>query len=355
MDPVANEVLKELYYDPGSEAAFSGINKLYRAAKESIPTITQSYVDEWLRSQETYRKHRHKKSKFPRLPVIADHVDSIWQLDLLQLLDWAPHNKVKGKPVKFVLVAVDVLSRYGFVEPMSSKTSNDVRDALMRIFHRTGRYPRQIETDQGREFAGPAMKKLYKDLDIVHRWRPPKYKTSICERLIQTIRNRLFKYMEANNTLKYVHVLQDIMDGINQSYHRMLKMRPVDVTKQNEKQAFENLYKQILEKGHIDKPKFEIGDVVNRFLVTHSLTKGSDPQFDTEEVYEVVDVDSRRPPRHVYRIRDYYTKEVIPWSFYAEELIKLPQSVVDGLPEERPQRPKKRKQKRGPGRKKASA
>ena len=348
MDPVAL-TLFNLYYNPDSPAAFSGINKLYYEARKEIPEISVSQVDQWLRRQKPYRTHRFKRSKFPRVPVTAFHVDAIWQVDLMQLLDWANDNAIDGEPTKFILIAIDVLSRYAMVEPMASKTSKDTRDAFLRIFHRTGRYPRQLESDQGREFMGNEMNGMIQDLRIIQRFRPPKYKVAIAERFIQTLRNKIQKHIAATRSNRFIEALQELVDGYNHSVHRMLKMRPVDVTPMTSHIAFQNLYGKTLDEGITEAPKFGIGDVVNKFIVKHNLTKGSDPNFDTENVYEIAAVDDRRPPRITYKIRDYYTKEPIAWSFYAEELIKLPQEVVATLPGERPDQPKQKKIKRGPG------
>lgn len=41
-------------------------------------------------------------------------------------------------------------------------------------------------------------------------------------------------FLTATNSQRYIDVLQDIMQGYNSSYHWSIKMRPVDVDKENE-------------------------------------------------------------------------------------------------------------------------
>ncbi len=45
-------------------------------------------------------------------------------------------------------------------------------------------------------------------------------------------------------------MLQDLIDGYNASYHKSIKMRPLDVHKENEKDVFNNLYERCV-KTHL--------------------------------------------------------------------------------------------------------
>ncbi len=46
----------------------------------------------------------------------------------------------------------------------------------------------------------------------------------------------------AVNSKHYYDILQDLIDGYHSSYHKSIKMRPLDVHKENEADVFNNPY-----------------------------------------------------------------------------------------------------------------
>ena len=59
--------------------------------------------------------------------------------------------------VKYLLVAVDVLSRYLRVQPMKSKTAPATVDAFKKML-KSGKIPEKLGTDNGTEFKGEFLK-----------------------------------------------------------------------------------------------------------------------------------------------------------------------------------------------------
>lgn len=51
-------LLLQLYYDPEKSSGYGGIQKLYKATKQRIKSITLQDVRGWLRSQRTYTLHK---------------------------------------------------------------------------------------------------------------------------------------------------------------------------------------------------------------------------------------------------------------------------------------------------------
>ena len=59
--------------------------------------------------------------KFPRLKVIAHRINKIWSVDVAYMDKLAQHNN----GIKYLLVAVNVLSRYLRVQPMKALYAKD--------------------------------------------------------------------------------------------------------------------------------------------------------------------------------------------------------------------------------------
>ena len=57
-----------------------------------------------------------------------------------------------------------------------------------------------------------------------------KGKSVVAERFIRTLKNKIFKHMTAVSTNVYFDVLDDIVNKYNNTVHRSIKMKPIDVT-----------------------------------------------------------------------------------------------------------------------------
>ena len=55
-------------------------------------------------------------------------------------------------------------------------------------------------------------------------------KSAVAERFIRTLKNKIFKHMTAILKNVYFDVLNDIVDKYNNTVHRTIKMKPIEVT-----------------------------------------------------------------------------------------------------------------------------
>lgn len=78
----------------------------------------------------------------------------------------------------------------------------------------------------------------------------------------RTLKGRMWRYLRAINSKCYIYILQDITDGYNVSYHRSIKMRPID---ENESVVFYNLYGSSGVPGVIPRSKYKVGDTVRLY------------------------------------------------------------------------------------------
>ena len=54
-------------------------------------------------------------------------------------------------------------------------------------------------------------------------------KSVVAERFIRTVKNKIYKNMTAISKNVYFEVLNDIVDEYNNTYHKFIEMKPVDV------------------------------------------------------------------------------------------------------------------------------
>ena len=55
-------------------------------------------------------------------------------------------------------------------------------------------------------------------------------KSVVAERFIKKLKNKIFKHMTAVSKNVYFDVIDDIVNKYNNTVHRTIKMKPIDVT-----------------------------------------------------------------------------------------------------------------------------
>ena len=180
----------------------------------------------------------------------AQTIDKIWAADL----DMQAFTKF-NRGVKYLLAVVDVFSKYGWLIPLKDKTGKSVDSALKTIFKE--RKPEKMWVDKGKEFYN----KDVKDLIELYSTQNEE-KSSVVERWIRTMKEKMWKYFSANSTNVYINVLPDLVREYNNTRHSSIKMTLVKASKkENELRVWRNLYPDHLEIYDI-KPKFSVGDKV---------------------------------------------------------------------------------------------
>ena len=124
-----NAYLSKVYYNPKNEAGFASVDKLYKI-KEQFPDVTRRQVIDWLAKQRTYTLHKSVRHRFKRNRIIVSYVDEQWQLDLTSMASVASSNSGN----KYILVAIDLLSKYAWANPIKNKLPTTIINVMKNIF-----------------------------------------------------------------------------------------------------------------------------------------------------------------------------------------------------------------------------
>ena len=301
-----NDYLASVYYDAKRSGGFGGVDRLYKdVKKEGKFNISRTKIKEWLMKQDTYTLHKPIRRHFRRNRVIVGGIDYQWQMDLADMQSMQKFND----GYRYLLVCIDVFSKYAWVVPLKNKTGLSLVEAFK---------PEKIITDQGTEFFNKHFKALLKDEDIELYNTYNETKASVVERLIRTLKTRMWRYFTAKKTMRYIDMLPDLVYSYNHSVHRSIKTTPADVTADNEKQVWRTLYDHNDDVKHV-KYKFKIGDQVRISKMKRKFEKGYLPNF-SKEIFTISKQVPRDPP--VYKLRDYDGEE-LKGTFYDKELQKV--------------------------------
>lgn len=257
--------------------------------------------------------HKQARKNFRRRHVILKGIDDLWQADLIDVKSFYRQNK----GCKFILVVIDAFSKYAWAKPLKTKSKEEVTSRFLDIL-KCGRSPVNLQTDQGTEFYNQEFQKLLKSYNINHYSTFSVKKASIVERLIKTLKNKLYKYFSLVGNYKWVgKPLNDVINSYNYSKHRTIGLKPIEVNQCNESSVLNHILRaQKLRSPQ--KSKFKVGDYVRVSKYKSCFDKGYTPNWSTE-IFQVKTVNKTNPI--TYNLQD-TRHQLIKGCFYEKELLR---------------------------------
>ena len=201
-----------------------------------------------------------------------------------------------NKEIKYLFCAIDLFSKYAWVVPIKDKKGTSIVNAFQKIISK-GRKPNKIWVDQGGEFYNKLFKRFLKINNIQMHSTYNGGKSVVAERFVITLKNKIFKQLTAVPKNVYFDVLDDIFNEYNNTVHRTIKMKPIDVISDS--------YAEYSDRVKISKYK-------------NIFAKGYTQNW-SEEVFVVIKIKNTVP--WTYVISD-LNGEPITGSFYEKELQK---------------------------------
>jgi hypothetical protein len=252
MDHDRKYVLRK-YYNPKHPGSYRGLagfleNNKYKNNKEVIST---------LRELSTQTLHKPTRLRFKRRPVISNHIDLIWGIDIII---YQSDQHLNGG-FSNILLTVDLFSKFVAVEKLHGRTKEDVVKALGIIFKRTKRKPTKIWADKDTSFTSHLFKAFLKKNSIQMYHSTSWLHAVTAERYIGTFKRIMGRIFTHRKNHLWVDIYQDVAYSMNHSYNRSIKMRSVDVKKSNESQVWDNLYSKYINIKKV-KPRYKVGDLV---------------------------------------------------------------------------------------------
>ena len=311
--------LTSIYFDPKHPASYYGPKKLYDAVKsEGKYKIGLHRIRKWLQDQETYSLTRGARRKFPRSRVIVEGLDSQFDSDLMDMANISKQND----GYKYILIMIDIFSRKLWCRPLKNKTGLEVAKAMASIFDE-GRVPRySLRTDRGMEYRSKEVQKLLKERGIHHILTQNETKANYAERVIKTIKHKLFRYIIKHQNHRYIDKLNDVVKSYNTTKHRSLGATPNSITQDTQDES--RLQQYLLRKPNSIKNekrklkfKYKIGEIVR---ISH-LKAVFDREYSQKWTGELFKVKTRyfRQNTPVYTLEDWHG-EKISGTFYQPEL-----------------------------------
>ena len=310
--------LKEIYYNPRHPASLGSINALAAAAK--LPKRT---VKEWLMKQPTYTLHRNASKRYPTRKYYVNTIDDQWQMDLADMVQVQRQNH----GYRYILTCIDILSRFAWARPLKSKSGKEVAAAIEDIFSASGRIPKRIQTDQGREFYNAPVQQLLTSNNVELFSVKSPNKAALVERFNRTLKNKLWRMFTSRNNHKWINDLAHVMHAYNHAIHRVIRMKPANVNKENAMIIWERLYgKDPRNQSTLRGIKKD--DIVRISSVKGQFEQGYLPNWSREEF--IVDKVNKKFLPNMVQLKDHHG-EVIEGGFYDKEVQRIGREKDDDV------------------------
>ena len=334
MSTPIEQQIKDVYLDPSQPGSLGGVEALYKRCKERGLQVSREQVLQVLKQLDVYTLHKPRRIHYSRNPTVVGDIDQQWQADLADMQPMSRQNS----GYNYILTVIDCFSKFAWAIPVKKKDAKAMVAGLEQLFTQAHpRVPIRLQTDKGKEFLNKGVQSLFKRHGVTHFVTENETKAAMVERFNRTLKTKMYRWFEQNDTKRYVDVLPKLVGAYNDSVHRTIGMRPSSVTKAHVKKIFAKVYGAHF--ANSGKPKFDKKDAVRISSAKTIFDKGYLPNW-TDEVFKVKE--TLNHPKKVYKIED-IEGEPIKGTFYPEELQSVSYDFRDKFEVEQVLKDRKRK------------
>ena len=165
--------------------------------------------------------HKPIIRKIKKGKVFLTFRNNIWGADLADMQLVSNFNK----GFRFLSCVIYIFSKYAWVIHLKDKEGVSIVNGFQSILKKIIRKPNEIWEDKGSEYYSNSFKKWVQDDDIVMYSIHNEGKSVNAERLIRTLKNKIYKYMTSVSKNVYIDELDDLVNECNSTYHRAIKMK----------------------------------------------------------------------------------------------------------------------------------
>lgn len=163
------------------------------------------------RRQLVEELHSPARKNFHRRRVITRGYDDLWQADLVDMRAYSRINSGN----QYILTVIDTFSKFAWARPLKTKSSQNVVEAFNNILSTSKRCPKNIQTDDGKEFFYKDFKKFTEANNINHYSTYSVMKASIVERWNRTLKNNMWKEFTFNGNYEWINILPKLVNDYN--------------------------------------------------------------------------------------------------------------------------------------------
>ena len=268
-------------------------NQVYRDLAQ--PGSFTRKIEKYLRQNQTHSLHKPRRKKFKRRRIIVYYPYQIVEMDLIEMRQISGNNR----NYNYILLAIDLFSKKIWLRKMKTKSGPETADAIKSVIGAMEWPPQTVIFDEGLEFYNQHVDLLFTQYNIHSYSIRSSTKAGAAERANRTIKSMIWKYFTEFNTKTWVNKLSEFESTYNNTYHRIIKRSPNEVTWADRKKIFKLMYPKIHD---TIKCKLQEKDKVRVAIKKTIFEKGYTQNW-SKEIFTVTKVHQRAGVCW-YRIKD---------------------------------------------------
>ena len=301
------------------DTSFSSPTSMWSEIKRRGNThnLSLSKVRQFYNNQSSYVLQRDSRDRIKKPSYVSFFPGFLIQYDISFMLDLSRFNDNN----RYILGVIDSFSRFAYVRALKSKDDRTVSTAMKSILDQMPYSPILGMSDLGSEFRGRNFTSLLREYGCKQYYSQTGSAYHI-ERFFRSLKKRISTYLLRNNTKKYYHALQQIVNSYNHTPTKVLGgLRPVDVTRKNQYQVYLHMKQVRLQRESAKSAyKYKLGDKVIMSLKKNIFYKQmkmtwSNETFTVIHRYRIQNV-------NMYKITDCKGENIVG-TFYESELQKI--------------------------------
>ena len=273
------ELLNKLYY---KDLILSGSTELYKKAKQAHPKITMKFVKEWLSNQQSAQMNDKPVQKKEFKPIYSE-APYAFQMDLT----FFPRYKKKNDDYYVLFTAININTRFGYAYAMKDKEMSSIIKVIKEMEKKT--VINVLQCDLGTEFNNYEFKQFCSDNNIIlDLFKSDGHRLGIINRFHRTIKDKLVKYFDSFDTVKWVDIIDKIIYNYNHSVNRGIGYKPAEVNdfieneiRQKKKEEGQNIRDV--------EPEFKVGQYIRTLNEKNQFEDKMKSKY-SDEVYEITKV-----------------------------------------------------------------
>jgi hypothetical protein len=284
MGDLTDEQILNLWKNPDFDGSFRGIRTFQAFLKtDKNIDVPEKRLYNILKNDAIYLLHLQPKRKFMRRKYDVRYYGELLQADIAFMFNW--------KDYQYFLLLIDCFSMKMFAEPLKSKSSDSVANALKKMFSEFGAPITEIQTDRGKEFLGKSCKDLFKTDHIVYRSKFGQNKANFAENAIGRVKRKMYMLLRSKLNQNWVETLPKVILSFNNTPLKNLGwLKPSDiktkfdtllVNQEREKYGVK-VYKEPTFHEQLQLQNKETAFNINDYVYLDFDSKPFDKSFDTQ-------------------------------------------------------------------------
>lgn len=219
------EIMKQLIADISTRSL--GIYSAYaKVLRLKYLNISRSDIKEYFKTAEVIRMSRIKHVQPIKQSYLPKYSFQQWQIDLMDLQDFSKYNK----KYSWVLVIVDIFSKYTYAFPLYQKSGKEIKASLEYLFF-SGDIPERIQHDNEKTFQSNDVKELFQSMNIVQiindSYSPQT--NGFVENKIKFIKRMIDSYFQEYRTFQWITILSRVIYNVNNTKHSVTGFTPYEI------------------------------------------------------------------------------------------------------------------------------